>query len=260
MTDTYLRVSMLNRDYSKTIETLSQDAQVSRATDNYLEKIRDIKSIDDFLDDYEIYSYAMKAMGLEDMIYAKAYMRKVLEEGISNSDSFANKLTDTRFKEFATVFNFASHGEATTSFEKAQQGIVDKYLEQTLETREGEENTGVQLALYFQKKASSITSSMELLGDRALAEVARTISGIPSEAAGADIDWLSEAISSKINIDQLSDPDYVNELVQRFSVLYDLENGTTTASVPNVLISSSSIIGMDEDLLLSLQGLQLGGI
>jgi hypothetical protein len=260
MTDTYLRVSMLNRDYSKTIETLSQDAQVSRATDNYLEKIRDIKSIDDFLDDYEIYSYAMKAMGLEDMIYAKAYMRKVLEEGISNSDSFANKLTDTRFKEFATVFNFASHGEATTSFEKAQQGIVDKYLEQTLETREGEENTGVQLALYFQKKASSITSPMELLGDKALAEVARTISGIPSEAAGADIDWLSEAISNKIDIDQLSDPDYVQELVQRFSVLYDLENGTTMASVPNVLISSSSVIGMDEDLLLSLQGLQLGGI
>nr|WP_321454762.1 DUF1217 domain-containing protein [uncultured Cohaesibacter sp.] len=261
MSDTYLRVTMLNRNYEKTLETISKDGQVSRETENYLEKIRDIKTIDDFLDDYEVYSYAMKAMGLEDMIYAKAYMRKVLEEGISDSSSFANQLTDTRFKEFAEVFNFETMGEATTSFEKAQQGVVDSYLEQTLETQEGEENTGVQLALYFQKKASSITDPLELLGDKALAEVARTICGIPEEAAGADIDWLSEAISDKIDIEQLSDPDYVNELVQRFSVLYDLNNDDVSESVPNILISSgTSIVSMDEDLLMSLQGLKLGGI
>ena len=260
MSDTYLRVTMLNRDYEKTIDTLSKDGQVSRASEKYLEKIRDIKTIDEFLEDYDVYTYAMKAFGLEDMTYAKAYMRKVLEEGISDSSSFANQLTDQRFKEFATVFNFAAHDEATTSFEKAQQGVVDKYLEQTLETREGEENTGVQLALYFQQKAASITSPMELLGDEALAEVARTIAGIPSEAAGADIDWLSEAIADKIDIEKMSDPEYVDELVQRFSILYDLNNDTTTTSVPNVLISGSSIIGMDEDLLMSLQGLQLGGI
>ena len=262
MTDTYMRVSMLNRDYEKTIDTLSKDGQVSRGTDHYLEKIRDIKSIDDFLGDYEVYSYAMKAFGLDDMIYAKAYMRKVLEEGISDSKSFANQLTDQRFKEFATVFNFASHGDATTSFEKAQQGVVDKYLEQTLETREGQENTGVQLALYFQKKAASITSPMELLGDRALAEVARTIAGIPEEAAGADIDWLSETIADRIDIDKMSDPDYVGELVQRFSILYDLNHETTSTAAPNILISSNrnAIVGMDEDLLMSLQGLQLGGI
>nr|WP_319515366.1 DUF1217 domain-containing protein [uncultured Cohaesibacter sp.] len=261
MTDTYMRVSMLNRDYEKTIETLSKDGQVSRETENYLEKIRDIKTIDDFLDDYEVFSYAMTAFGLDDMIYAKAYMRKVLEEGVSDSESFANQLTDLRFQEFATVFDFASYGEATTSFEKTQQGVVDKYLEQTLETQEGEENVGVQLALYFQKKAADITSPMELLGDEALAEVARTIAGIPEEAAGADIDWLSETIAGRIDIDQLSDPEYVDELVQRFSILYDLNNDTTSTEVPNILISSSNtIVDLDEDLLMSLQGLQLGGI
>ncbi|WP_319411791.1 DUF1217 domain-containing protein [uncultured Cohaesibacter sp.] len=260
MSDTYLRVTMLNRDYQKSLDTLSQDAQVSRATENYLEKIRDIKSIDDFLDDYEVYSYAMKAFGLEDMTYAKAYMRKVLEEGVSSSDSFANQLTDTRFKEFAEAFDFENLGEATTAMSRTQDEVVDKYLEQTLESREGEENVGVQLALYFQNKASSITNPLELLGDEALAEVARTIAGIPDEAAGADIDWLAEAIGDKIDVEKLSDPDYVDELVERFSILYDLNNDTTSTEVPNVLISSSSVIGLDEDLLMSLQGLHLGGI
>ena len=92
--------------------------------------------------------------------------------------------------------------------------------------------------------------------------MARTIAGIPEEAAGADIDWLSETIADRIDIDKMSDPDYVGELVQRFSILYDLNHETTSTAAPNILISSNrnAIVGMDEDLLMSLQGLQLGGI
>lgn len=36
----------------------------------------------------------MKACGLEDMTYAKAFMKKVLESDLSDSSSFANSLSD----------------------------------------------------------------------------------------------------------------------------------------------------------------------
>ena len=36
-----------------------------------------MKSIDDFMKDTRLYNYAMKAFGLDDMAYAKAFMRKV---------------------------------------------------------------------------------------------------------------------------------------------------------------------------------------
>lgn len=260
MIDTSLRLTMLNNNMSKSLDTVSKDPVVERLSENYLEKIRDIKTVDEFIDDYEVFSFAMKAFGLEDMTYAKAYMRKVLDEGVSSDDAFANKLTDERFKTFAETFNFEQHGEATTSFSKTQEAVVDMYVRQTLEDNEGEDNTAVKLALYFQRKAGDITSGLELLADNALAEVARTLAGIPEEAAGADLDVQAAMIEDRIDIEELQDPEKVKELMIQFSALWDLENGTATQTVPNVLIGNSTSIGIGEDLLTSLQGLKLGGL
>ncbi len=50
----------------------------------------------------------MKAYGLEDMTYAKAFMKQVLESDLSDPNSFANRLSDPRYKEFAAAFNFGA--------------------------------------------------------------------------------------------------------------------------------------------------------
>jgi len=50
----------------------------------------------------------MKAFGLEDMTFAKAFMRKVLTEGVATA-TFANRLSDKRYADFAG-FNFAALG------------------------------------------------------------------------------------------------------------------------------------------------------
>ncbi|SNY92167.1 Protein of unknown function [Cohaesibacter sp. ES.047] len=259
MIDTSLRLTMLNSNMSKSLDTVRKDPLVDRLSEKYLDKIRDIKTIDEFIEDYDVFSYAMKAYGLEDMTYAKAYMHKVLEEGISSDDAFANKITDERFRTFAEAFNFEQFGEATTSFEEVQQGVVDKYVRQSLEDQEGEENAGVQLGLYFQRKASEIKNPLELLADPALAEVARTLAGIPNEAAGADLDVQAAMIEERIDIEDLQDPDKVKELLVRFTALWDLENQNVSASVPNILLNGNNMVSMDESLLASLQGLKLGG-
>jgi hypothetical protein len=43
-----------------------------------------VKSVDDLLKNDRLYQYAMKAHGLEDMTYAKAFMKKVLESDLSD--------------------------------------------------------------------------------------------------------------------------------------------------------------------------------
>src|SRR5690606_14241580 len=115
-----------------------------------------------------LYNYAMKAFGLEDMAYAKAFVRKILTEGVKSDDAMANQLTDKRYKEFATTFDFEGKGDKATESTDAQQGVMDKYLRQTLETEAGSQNEGVRLALYFERKASTITNAYEILGDKAL--------------------------------------------------------------------------------------------
>ena len=104
MISTYLSYDLINRDIKGNLERISTSQQVERERAYYNEKIGTITELDDFLDDYRLYSYAMKAHGLEDMTYAKAFMKKVLESDLSDENSFANKLTDQRYRQFATAF------------------------------------------------------------------------------------------------------------------------------------------------------------
>src|SRR6185369_12192699 len=115
MLSTIADYTRLTKDMGKSLTQVAAQPDVSRETDYFLGHIGNVKTIDDFLKDYRLYTYAMKAYGLSDMGYAKAFMRKVLTEGVSDKDAFANKLIDTRYREFATAFNFAVFGANATS-------------------------------------------------------------------------------------------------------------------------------------------------
>ena len=121
MTTTYTSYKLIAADLATSLERVAEQPDVKRETEYYLSKIGEVKSIDDFFADSRLYNYAMKAHGLEDMAYAKAFMRKVLSEGVDNDDAFANKLSDSRYKELVESLNFARHGEAATSFDASQR-------------------------------------------------------------------------------------------------------------------------------------------
>src|SRR6478752_6796792 len=108
MVSTYLNYNLVSRDLQKSITKISQQTDVSRDTAYYKENIGKVTSVDDLLKDFRLYSYATKAYGLEDMAYAKAFLRKVLESDLSDQNSFANKLSDKRYREFAAAFPFGT--------------------------------------------------------------------------------------------------------------------------------------------------------
>ncbi|MEI2385826.1 DUF1217 domain-containing protein [Breoghania sp. JC706] len=261
MISTLLQYQIVTKNLDRSLTTVATDPVVKRQSAYYLENIGNVKSIDDFLEDDQLFDYAMKAFGLEDMDYAKAFMRKVLEEGIDNDDSFANQLADDKYARFAETFNFARYGDATTAFDRTQQPVVDAYMRQTLEENEGASNQGVRLALYFSRNASEITSGLDILADKALAEVVYTALGLPDEFASADIDKQAAYIEDRIDIEGFQDPEKVEKFLTRFSAMYDLKNKPATATSPalQVITSSNSTISIGESVLASIQNLKLGG-
>ena len=259
MTTTYTSYNLIARDLPSSIERIASQPEIARESEYYLSRISEIKSIDEFMADTRVFNYAMKAHGLEDMNYAKAFMRKVLTEGVENDDAFANQLADSKYKDFAETYNFATHGETATIFTKAQQGTVDKYLRQSLEEEAGEDNAGVRLALYFQRTAPELTSAYGILADTALYQVVQTALGIPSELAASDIDRQADLINSRIDIEDFKDPDKLNEFMQRFTALWELDNPSSGSFDPSLLLSSSSGFGISADLMLSINNLKLGG-
>jgi hypothetical protein len=257
MLTTYTSYIQITTDLTRSIERVGDQPVVSRETEYYLENIGNAKSIDDFMADSRLYNYALKAHGLEEMSYAKAFIRKALTEGIDNDSSFANQLADTRYKDLVDTFNFARHGETATVFTKAQQGTVDRYLRQTLEEDVGDDNEGVRLALYFQRKAPEITEPYQILADTALSTVVRTALGLPSEFALTDIDRQAAFFTEHLDFADFQDSSKLDKFLQRFTSLWEAANPSTDTS--SLLLNSSSSFGISGDLLLSITNLKLGG-
>jgi hypothetical protein len=232
---------------------------LQQQTDDYLKQIVDVKSIDDLLDNDAVYTYAMKAFGLDAKLGDKDFMRKILEGGVSDPNSFANQQTDKNYAAFAAAFDFAAHGEETTTFSVPEQGTVDQYVRQTMEDEQGAQNQGVQLALYFQRKASSITSAYDILADKALAKVVRTALRLPDSTAMLDIDKQASMIEDKLDIKDFQDPAKLGDFLKRFTSLYDIDNPDTAQqdSPMSVLFSQPTTQGISTNLLLSIQQMKM---
>ena len=250
---------MITSDIDRSLATTAAEHSVAAATEYYKSHIGEVKSIDDFIKDTRLYDYAMKAFGLEDMAYAKAFMRKVLVEGASDSKSFANRLADDRFVRLAETFNFAELGEETTQTTAVQQTVVDLYTRQALETDAGESNEAVRLALYFQREAPKVASAYGLLADEALWTVVQTAFGFPDEMAAADIDLQAKAISQQIDIADLSDPAKLEKLITRFAAAWDAQNVATSNPILVLFNATGSQASVDYDLLYALTSLKHGG-
>lgn len=214
-------------------------------------------SVDAFMADDNLYAYAMKAYGLTDSIGDRAFMKQILEGGVSDPNSLANKQTDKAFAQFAAAFDFAAHGTEATSYSPAQHGTVDRYVRQQMEETAGAQNDGVRLALYFQRVAPSVSSVYQILGDPALSQVVRTILGLPSATANADIDIQAKMITSRMDIADLKDPEKLDKLMARFTTMYELQNGTAASSSPALMLLSQPIEnGISTDLMMRLQSLK----
>ena len=259
MVSTIASYQLISNNINRSMDQTLAKPDVQRDTDYYLAHIGEVKSIDDFIGNYRLFSYAMKAFGLSDMTYAKAFMRKVLTDGVSDSASFANKLSDTRYLEFATAFDFAGQGEDVTAAAAATSGTVSKYVRQTLEEDAGATDDGVRLALYFERKAPSITNAYQILADPALLKVAQTALGISSLTGSADVDKQAAMLSNGIDFSDFQDIGKLRTFIQRFSTMYDSQNDTSsTSTAPSILINQPIEMGISADMLTSLQNLKIG--
>lgn len=253
MINTFTSYQLISRDITSSLNRVESQPLVNRETDYYRENIGNVKTIEDFVGDERLFRYAMKAHGLEDMAYAKAFMVKALEGGIDDEESFANSLSDKRYRDFVKTFNFARDGEATTTFYSPTTGTIDKYLRQTLEEDAGKQNEGVRLALYFQRKAGGIKNFYEVLADPALAQVVRTALGFPQALAQADIDKQVDMFKDRIDIADFKDPEKVEEFLKRFTTMWEIENPSYT---PNssiaALFAQPAEFGISTDMLLTI--------
>jgi hypothetical protein len=233
-TAAYLAVS---NNLSRQQAATAAQGDVKSATNYYLANIGKAKTVAQFVNNYQLFSYAMKAFGLSDMTYAKGLMTKVLNGGVTSSSALANTLSDPRYKAFATAFDFAANGATTTTSTAATTGTTAKYVEQTLEDNQAKTNPGVSNALYFSRHASSVTSIYGLLADSTMLSVVETAYGISTTLGQSDIDTQAAVLTKVVPIADLQDETKVAKIVSRYTAQYDV---STSSAATNVLLADTS--------------------
>jgi hypothetical protein len=256
----YLQISTNLSRYQK---LTASDPIVSQATKYYQANIGSVTSAADLVKNQRLFTYVMKAFGLDDMMYAKNLIQKAMEQGTSSSKALANTLNNPKIKALVTAFNFAKLGKSTTQQTAANQDVVDKYVMQKLETDEGNTNPGVQLALYFRDHASSIKDGYSILADKNLLTVVQTTLGISSYTSASNVDRQAATFDKLLKYPDFQDSKKVQKFLERFTAQYDVQNpsaGSTSSSAMLSLFSGAgSTVTMSTSLLMSLQGLKLGG-
>jgi hypothetical protein len=226
--------SVVGTDTTKAAAKTDTAAEAAAKTETayYQATMPTLTSVDQFLGNARLVAYAEKAYGLPKTT-TTSQLKAALESNLNDPKSAASKLGQN-FVTFAASFNISTTGTITqTPTVQAQSraqvvATTNAYLNQSMETEAGtNEGTGVQLALYFQHVAPTITNPYQILADKALTQVVQTMLGLSATSSNADIDTQANTITSRLNLADFQDPQKLDKLVARFSALYDVENNTS---------------------------------
>ncbi|WP_209853871.1 DUF1217 domain-containing protein [Rhizobium herbae] len=231
MVSTFIDYNLITRDMKTSLQRTSQQVQVARETEYYKANIGKVTSIDEFLDDYRLYAYAMKAHGLEDMTYAKAFMRKVMESDLSDDSSYANMLTDERYRNFAMAFSFSQSTEVVQS-DAQEDSLIGLYTQSIANQSEAvEEDTR-----YFNAAIDRVTTVDQLWQNDKLKNYVLT-------AFGFDPRYVSYQHFKDVVTSDVSDPNsYVNTAAASYkqSLQDKIANIQATATPADLADTSST--------------------
>ncbi|MBB6182146.1 DUF1217 domain-containing protein [Pseudorhizobium flavum] len=165
MLSAYTSYSLQTRDLQASLKRVASDSMVAREAAYYKENIGKVRSVDDLMNDYRLYNYVVKAHGLEEMAYAKAFIRQVLESDLNDPKSLANRLTDTRYLTLAAAFDFGNRSASPALQSEAQQdALVAAYYSQ-ITNHEKQQKAETD---YYISEAVTISNVDDIFRDTAL--------------------------------------------------------------------------------------------
>lgn len=192
----YLGWKVFERGLERQRDAFATQESVQRNLAYFRENIGDVADTAALVADRRLLAVALGAFGLEDEINKKALIRRVLDEGTSDPRSFANRMNDRRWKQFAETFAPILAGIPAALGSSYLNGIANKFIQQSFERSVGEADADIRLALNFRREAKEIASGpnvdrvgwLQIMGQRPLRAVVEAAFGLPASIGQLDID------------------------------------------------------------------------
>lgn len=227
----YAGWTFLKRTQAAQTAALAANPANARDEAYFREKIGTIRTAEALVDDRRLLRVALTAFGLESDVNNRFFIRKVLEDGTLNTDALANRLADSRYREFSAAFGFGDFSTPRTALSDFPDKILGTWRARQFEASVGETDQPLRLALNAARelpglaaKGSSETSKwFSVMGNAPLRQVFEGALGLPSSFGVLDIDKQREVLEAKAEaafgaatVSQFTDPEKVEALVRRY--------------------------------------------
>jgi hypothetical protein len=208
---------------------------VQSAINAFTQAVTSATSMTQLLANPAFMNVLLTANNMTDQIGYTALATQALTSNLSDPNSLANTLTDTRWKTLAQTYDFSAAGLAAMQTPATIASIANAYATATWETSQDSVTPGLSNALAFKTQASTITSVDQILGNPTMRTVVTTALGIPEQIAFQDLYAQEQSISTRLDITQFQNPSFVESFVQR----YLIANAAATSSAASSTGSST---------------------
>lgn len=237
--------SFLKRTQESQQKAFESAPEIRRDTDYFKEEIGNVSTAEELVADRRLLKVALGAFGLSDDIDNRFFIQKILKEGTLAEGSLANKLTDSRYKEFSASFGFGDFETPSTKISDFGDRIVEAYGQQSFQVAVGQQDDSIRLALNAESELAKIASKdlsndarwFLVMGAPPLREVFETALSLPSAIGKLDIDQQLEVFRSKTSallgdgeIDQFADPEAATALIERYLLMSQISDYGMTSS------------------------------
>jgi hypothetical protein len=218
---------------------------VSEAITQFTKAVANSKNISDALANPYVQQVLLTANGLSSYIGQTALVQKAFLSNPSDSKSLVNQLNDSSLLSAVQTYNFASTGLAELQNPKIIATLTNAYAEVEWRQSLNQATPGLSNALDFLSQASSIKSVNDILGNQTNFDVITTALGIPQQIVNQDVSAVNAAITSKLNIAKLQDPNYVTSLTDQYLLTMQQQNTSSSSdsdSLTSLAVQASSLI------------------
>lgn len=258
---------LLEKSQTRQQATFERSPALQRNIEYFEKNIAKAKTAEDLVKDRRLLTVALGAFGLGDEIDKKAYIQKALQSDTADSRSFARRIADARYLEFAKAFGYGDLTKGTNvELDTFKKDIVQRYKDLEFERAVGQADGDVRLALNFKREISKIASGedvdkigvLQALGQRPVREVLTTALGLPSSTSQLDIDRQKQLIEQRLDktygdasLAVFKDERTVDDAIRRFFAIKQTQSSTSSQSIGYSLLSNRGSGGGGVNLLLS---------
>ena len=237
----YLGWRVLESSEARQREQFENSPLLEREIEYFRENIANATTAEALVEDRRLLSVALGAFDLSDEINKRAFVQKILEDGTEVTSSFANRLNDPRWRAMAETFSYGNLLDPDVSSEAFREDIIARYKTLEFERAVGDVDGDMRVALNFRREIADIaadapesetTAWFRIMGSPPLRELVATALNIPAEVSQVDIDQQRELFADRAQSvfgssspEIFSDPDMVNDIIRRFFLNRQIENG-----------------------------------